>query len=755
MNIHLLENLSSSSILDLNNEHKFLLFNEDLNKRKIHVYKLLNIKLTGKTLFYPNLLLFSDHSKKIYNPIDEETMSLKKVQQNNVYDYTNKLFNKRYIEPLFFFVYNFDNYYHFLYDTLPYLITYKYLKQKIKNIKLLVNYPNKQKKEFYRFNIEFLELLDIHETDFVFVDKEILYENIYISSSYTHSNLSNNFPRSEVYDLFKQIRDKALQFRRTIDIHDNIYISRRTHLHGNLDNIGTNYTQRRRMLNEDLLVSKLKEINYKEVFTENLTTIEKIHLFYNCKNIIGSIGGGIANVVFSKPSTHLYSIISPGFMKVNLRFKFCIDRVYCHYIYDTSHNEQTIFKKYMRIKDLNTNIIGEIDKVNDDSVIINYQDEILAGWNQTIKYKKKTVLNKDIQKLDEGLNSTYILNIDKLLYCVLSNHFIELSHRFGERFDLVQAGGGNISFKLNNNMYIKASGCHLTDLDIDKNYISVNYINIKNKLDDIICENKKERELLAKKIVDNQIVCFFDNKPSIETTMHTLTKRFTIHIHPIQFIVLSTFKCRQIIEDNFKDVCFIDYFTPGIDLALQIKKIYNNQETIFLKNHGIVITTDNIYNLYHQTELIISKLEQITHLECEKYRYVNIISNSMIEFFNEKFITYYSEDIVINDFLKKDINFRTFFPDKLIYCGIDYIIIKNLAHDIKSYFDIHSEIPKIFIMNNNLYICGSSLKKCRDIESVLKAHILCSNKINKVDYLTNEEIIYLNNWDAEKYRRNI
>ena len=85
--------------------------------------------------------------------------------------------------------------------------------------------------------------------------------------------------------------------------------------------------------------------------------------------------------------------------------------------------------------------------------------------------------------------------------------------------------------------------------------------------------------------------------------MHTLTKRFTIHIHPIQFIVLSTSKCRQIIEDNFKDVCFVDYFTPGIDLALQIKKIYNNQETIFLKNHGIVITTDNIYNLYHKTAL--------------------------------------------------------------------------------------------------------------------------------------------------------
>jgi hypothetical protein len=415
MEINLLDNLSDSSNLNLNNEYKYLLFNQDSNKRKIYIYKFLNIKLTGDSLFYPNILLYSNYSKNLYNPINEKTMSLKLVKDNNTYNYIESNIKSKFNDPLFFFIYNFDNYYHFLYDTLPYLITYKYLKTIIKNIKLLVNYPNKHKQSFYDFNIEFFELLDISYDDFIIVDNSVQYTNIYVSSSYTHDNLSNIEPRNEIYELYHHIRTKALEKDIRLELPKNIYISRRTYIHNKLDNIGTNYTQRRKMINEDILVKILEKSNYKEIFTENLTTIEKIHLFYNCKNIIGSIGGGIANVVFSKPETNLYAIISPGFMNINFRFKFCLNKVNCRYIYDTYHSELTKFKKYMRIKDIESNTIGEIDEVNEDSVIINYLDETLAGWNNSIQYKSKTVLNKNVLKLDEGLNSSYNLDINKLI----------------------------------------------------------------------------------------------------------------------------------------------------------------------------------------------------------------------------------------------------------------------------------------------------------------------------------------------------
>ena len=54
-------------------------------------------------------------------------------------------------------------------------------------------------------------------------------------------------------------------------------------------------------------------------------------------------------------------------------------------------------------------------------------------------------------------------------------NFIKLSKYAGERFDLVQAAGGNSSVKLKNNeMLIKASGFLLSDLDKNNGYSRVN-----------------------------------------------------------------------------------------------------------------------------------------------------------------------------------------------------------------------------------------------------------------------------------------
>ena len=48
--------------------------------------------------------------------------------------------------PVYFFTYNVDNYFHFLYDTLPYLAGYFMLKQTIPDLTLLLNtsHPTKQ-----------------------------------------------------------------------------------------------------------------------------------------------------------------------------------------------------------------------------------------------------------------------------------------------------------------------------------------------------------------------------------------------------------------------------------------------------------------------------------------------------------------------------------------------------------------------------------------------------------------------------------
>ena len=153
---------------------------QEENLREINLYKYNNCILTGINIYYPNVLIYENNNNNLILPVIEKTMSLKmsSVYELNNMDYelqvTSNVLNK--IEnPVFFFIYNTDNYFHFLYDSLPYLISFLQLKESLNNLKLLVQYPNQQKKSFYPFVTEFLDILGINENDIVLANDSTVY----------------------------------------------------------------------------------------------------------------------------------------------------------------------------------------------------------------------------------------------------------------------------------------------------------------------------------------------------------------------------------------------------------------------------------------------------------------------------------------------------------------------------------------------------------------------------------------------------
>jgi hypothetical protein len=403
-------NFNNNNNLLENQNYKLNIFSTDKNGREVNLYKLIDVQFTGDDLFYPNILAYSNYDNSLYKVIREKIMSLEKVNllSNNIeIQNTESTYN----EPVFFFIYNFDNYYHFIYDTLPYLISFNYIKKEIPNIKLLINYPTNQNLKLYQFVNEFLELCGITADDLIYVSNEIKYKNVYISSSYTHDLDSNLPPRLEIYDFYKEITYKC------IDKFNNktpkkIYISRRTYLHNNFDNIGTNYTTRRTLINETELVNFLQLKGYVEVFTENLSTIDKLNLFYNAESIIGSIGGGLCNVLFSKPNTELLCIVSPTFLDVNNRFLYSLNQVKLRLFDDSFHSESSDFKKYMRVQSISTGIVGEISDIIDDNIEVKFSKNAVSGWNDQNIYDKITLKPSDCIKLDGGLNSNWCIDLE-------------------------------------------------------------------------------------------------------------------------------------------------------------------------------------------------------------------------------------------------------------------------------------------------------------------------------------------------------
>jgi hypothetical protein len=411
---------NNMNILSFKNYNYTIIKNKDGTERDIGYSCIENCIIVGRNSLYPNVLIYDNNN--LFSPYDEKVMSLNKdsFYDDNIYELENKYIEiekYEYIdENVFFFIYNFDNYYHYLYDTIPYLYTYLELKKEKPELKLLINYPNKFKKEFYRFNIELLEKF-VDNKDWLIYDETHIYKKIYISCSLTHGGFSNNPPREEIYELYKSLKNDIITSREMPKL---VYISRRTWINNDKSNIGTDYTTRRKMINEDLLVEELTKLGFIEIFAENLSTDDKINLFSKAEIIIGSIGGGMANLLFSNKSTKSIVVVTPYFMDINYRFKYSMEGSDIEYLKDVeTYKEENDIPLYCRakIKKIDSeyyNKIGEITKYENGKYSLNISQNDVAGFNNNIVFNNENFYENELDLLDRGLNSPYIINIEEI-----------------------------------------------------------------------------------------------------------------------------------------------------------------------------------------------------------------------------------------------------------------------------------------------------------------------------------------------------
>jgi len=110
--------------------------------------------------------------------------------------------------------------------------------------------------------------------------------------------------------------------------------------------------------------------------------------------------------------TKLEAIVSPTFLDVNTRFKYSLECVDVSYNMNTEHVEKTDFKTYMRVKTIDGNIVGEIEKIYDNKLLVSYTDGSNTGWNSQCKYKQTELNFYEVEKIDNGLNSPWELNLN-------------------------------------------------------------------------------------------------------------------------------------------------------------------------------------------------------------------------------------------------------------------------------------------------------------------------------------------------------
>ena len=306
---------------------------------------------------------------------------------------------------------------------------------------------------------------------------------------------------------------------------------------------------------------------------------------------------------------------------------------------------------------------------------------------------------------------------------------------------LVQGSGGNVSWKVKNDFYIKASGMKLKDVHKKNTFIKFNL-----KTEDLNYHNNKLR-------------------PSIETAFHALIpSKIIIHLHAVNIIAYLVRKDAKKEIDavigkkiNWK---FIKYCTPGAELAREINKVTkkdNNIDAFFLANHGIIITGNAISEIKEKLKIIDLFKNKTNNLNRYKKK---IDKNKITLEKNIELIPIKPNKIqylaLCSNLYRYVRLYWALFPDHVVFLGSKAIIFKSkneLKKKIKNYKDFLSK--PIFIKNKGVYSIGK-IKK-----SYAEQLICYFDVINRLPKKTNLsplkeiEIKKLINWEAEKFRINM
>ncbi len=309
---------------------------------------------------------------------------------------------------------------------------------------------------------------------------------------------------------------------------------------------------------------------------------------------------------------------------------------------------------------------------------------------------------------------------------------ITLSRSWGQRVDAVQYAGGNISVKCGELMFIKSSGTRLVDVDDNNGYTVLN--------------------------ANNEVI--YGHRPSMEYPMHSTLKKYVVHLHPIQInTVLVRADARTILEELYPQGLIIDYITPGDDLAKAINTKYSGQQVIFLLNHGVIFTTDDYNELCLLITHVLTIFESHSKIDFKRYWLCQRLSTVVNKYKTDtnRYICYVVDDFVIKSCNKskvlKLVNTTTF-PDSVVYFSKVLELDSNEEQNsltVKNYIEKKGCIPVLIYVENDLYIIGNSLDKCRGIEELIKTMILLNDQPN-IKTLTKKNSSDILSLDAEKYR---
>lgn len=351
------------------------------------------------------------------------------------------------------------------------------------------------------------------------------------------------------------------------------------------------------------------------------------------------------------------------------------------------------------------------------------------------------------------------------------NGLIQISKYAGMRNDLAQAGGGNTSVKIDEQvMLVKSSGYQLADVGEDNGYMKVNYRLIvdylKQKITDGTTDALTEEEG-KRLLVQAQME---EGHASIETFLHAVTGKYTLHSHPMLVNILAARKGgMEELRKLFPEAVCVSYRKPGAALAEAYYRACKEQEesdgsrVIFLENHGLVVSGNTAEQVIDTTEKILRRLADHLHISYRVYSSATRVWDMMLRIPGLKDMIVYaaqnrylSWEYIGETLIRPKLWNHAFCPDCIVYGSKQILCLEDdfSRRDIVDFMDAHG-MPVLVSYRRHIYIVAESVKKAQEIENVMSfaAQVQMANLDKEMNYLDESQQDELLNWDSEKYRR--
>ncbi len=352
---------------------------------------------------------------------------------------------------------------------------------------------------------------------------------------------------------------------------------------------------------------------------------------------------------------------------------------------------------------------------------------------------------------------------------MIENFLIELaklSNKYGTG-EYVKGGGGNTSYKDETTLWIKPSGTILATIK-PEDFIPLDRNALQKILYEKIPQDPTAREAAVKELMLNAVKQGFSGRPSVEALLHNvLNKNFVLHIHPA---IVNGMTCaiagKRAASRLFPDALWIPYVDPGYTLSKTVFEAINEYKNIkkrepdvlFLENHGIFIAENSTSEVSKITENIIRTIEK----EYQKadisinVDFGKMPSNNILE---ETYST-------IRDLLKENASHIAhappcpvaegpLTPDHIVYAK-SFIFTDELnENNLNNFKEKYGYFPRVMALQTGVFAIGSSQKAAElALELALDGALIkkLANAFGGVKYLTNEQRLFIENWEVEAYR---